>query len=467
MLVDHPKNPTSLVLTKEGLPSYTMSEVSEQVKNKKVVWIIVDERVYDVTLWGNHPGGDIVLRNMAGKDCTEVFENYHQQASMPRTMLRLFHIGNVSDRPAYVHVKHFRALRQELQKRGMFKVNTSYYIKLYLWLASIFLCSLYLSLATGEHSLSRHMLGAVLLGLFWQQIAGLGHDLGHSNVSRQSHRDHMVGSVIGCCTSGISTAWWKRNHNTHHIVCNSVENDPDIQHMPSFAVSEHVIQRPYWSSFYRKWFRLDSTARVLVGYQHFLFFPLMLVARFNMYAQSWRFLLDQNARTGFRKYEMCSLIIFIWWYLGVALSMKTWYESVAWVLISHGTTGILHIQIVVSHWAMEMYRGQAYNDGSDDWYRLQLKTTLNIDCPWWMDWAHLGLQFQIEHHLFPTLPRHNLRAASKLVHAVCRQHGISYHHHSFTDALRMTIKVLSETAAMARSGKYATNLLVDALNADG
>ena len=78
---------------------------------------------------------------------------------------------------------------------------------------------------------------------------------------------------------------------------------------------------------------------------------------------------------------------------------------------------------------------EAYNDADDEWYITQLKTTMNFDTPpaplcgiavtlgasltgtrfsvamlfWRLDWVHIGLQFQIEHHLFPRLPRHNLR----------------------------------------------------------
>merc|ERR1712146_686241 len=111
--------------------------------------------------------------------------------------------------------------------------------------------------------------------------------------------------------------------------------------------------------------------------------------------------------------------------------MPSWAESAAWLLLSHAVAGILHVQIVLSHWAMHTYDGSAYTGPHDEWYIMQLKTTMNVATSPLFDWAHIGLQFQIEHHLFPRLPRHNLRKAREMVRAVCEKHGISYHEPGF------------------------------------
>ena len=75
------------------------------------------------------------------------------------------------------------------------------------------------------------MVGAACMGIFWQQLAGIGHDLGHSGISHDFHLDHKVGSVMSAFL-GLSLCWWKSDHNTHHVVCNAVEHDPNISHMP-------------------------------------------------------------------------------------------------------------------------------------------------------------------------------------------------------------------------------------------
>jgi delta8-fatty-acid desaturase len=435
---------------KPPLREFTMEEINAQENKDGRILVVINGQVYDVSNFlDKHPGGDLVLRNVAGKDCTDVFENYHQ-GRVSQSSLGRFLVGQVSDQqPVYPHVQDFRAVRQELINSGMFQVQKSYYVRVYASSAALFVVSMYFSLACGE-SIPCHMLGAALLGFFWQQFAGVGHDLGHSNVSQNLRQDHRVGSMLGCFLTGISMAWWKRNHNTHHVSVNSIEHDPDIQHMPIFLLSEDALLKPFWSSFYSKWVQMDSISSRLVGQQHILFFPIMLVARFNLYAQSWIFLMNSSMKTDYRRIEICALSAFACWYLTVAWSFSTWTESVAWVMLAHAVAGFLHIQIVVSHWAMETYHGHSYNTADDEWYRLQLNTTMNIECSPWMDWFHFGLQFQIEHHLFPSLPRHNLRYASKLVKEACERNGIVYHSHSITEAILMTLKTLSDMAARAR-----------------
>jgi len=343
---------------------------------------------------------------MAGKDATDAFENYHA-SHVAKYLLPKYLKGRVRDpAPVASHVRDLRALRQELLRRGMFEVPMGYYYGLYTWLASLFMGSLYCTLA--GTSFPVHMVGAALMGLFWQQFAGLGHDLGHTAVSKTFHGDHRVGSIIGSTLTGLSTAWWKRNHNTHHIVPNSVEDDPNIQHMPLLAVSEEVIAEPYWSTYHDRGFMLSKVGQCIVSYQHYVFLPLMSLARFNLYALGIKHLLNPNYKSDYRHTEMlCILGIFPIWYGALVSTLPDRCTMVCWILLSHAVTILLHLQIVVSHWSMETYRKDA-KDGSihasgnvsrdkdmnksNDWYMLQFRTTMDITCPAWLDWVHIGLQ---------------------------------------------------------------------------
>jgi delta8-fatty-acid desaturase len=78
-----------------------------------------------------------------------------------------------------------------------------FYAKLGAWYFLLLLSSLFLSLACS--STSSHMAGAALLGLFWQQMAGLGHDLGHTGVSHVFHKDMWFGATVMNALMGIST----------------------------------------------------------------------------------------------------------------------------------------------------------------------------------------------------------------------------------------------------------------------
>lgn len=73
---------------------------------------------------------------------------------------------------------------------------------------------------------------------------------------------------------------------------------------------------------------------------------------------------------------------------------------------------------------------------ADTSHAVQMVATNNVSCPVWMDWFHGGLQYQIEHHLYPDLPRHHLRAASGYVKPMCEQLGIRYHAPQFFQVRR-------------------------------
>merc|ERR1712129_476083 len=96
-------------------------------------------------------------------------------------MLPAYLIGEITDYSVPAHVVDFRKVRQVLLRRGLFETNMRYYYKFAAWYALLFNSALWLSLCT-ESAWSR-LLGAAVMGIFWQQLAGLGHDLGHSGVT--------------------------------------------------------------------------------------------------------------------------------------------------------------------------------------------------------------------------------------------------------------------------------------------
>ena len=352
-----------------SLPKYTLADVATHCTMQDL-WVVIDARAYDLTKFAKaHPGGIGPLANMAGRDCTDVFHNYHS-ARVYQHFLPKFLVGEVTDVVTPEHVKDFRHIRQELLRRGLFETDARSYVKLGTWLALLFLSSLYLTL--GGRSTSARLGGAAIMGLFWQQLAGIGHDLGHSGVSHDFRKDHLAGSMLAALM-GLSTCWWKSDHNTHHIVCNAVEHDPNIQHLPVLCVDPKIFSRPFWDTYHMKWVGLDFAARALVGAQHVLFYPLMAVARFNLYAQGLYFLVVRNDTAHFRRTELGALTFFCAW-----LALLVGYglpdgERAYWLLVSHAVAGILHVQIVLSHWAMPTYLGRAYTGAHDEWYIMQAR----------------------------------------------------------------------------------------------
>jgi len=103
---------------------------------------------------------------------------------------------------------------------------------------------------------------------------------------------------------------------------------------------------------------------------------------------------------------------------------------------------------------------------------MQLATTMNVECPEWMDWFHGGLQFQIEHHLFPRIARHNLRKVRDIVKPFAEKWGVHYEERGFIACNLKVIQTLKRTAMAARESKKADggfyqSMIWDGLNANG
>lgn len=392
-----------------------------------------------------------MLQDLAGHDCTDAFTQYHPSEVWAR--LERFHVANVIDedcRPSPFVLGH-RFVRQQLLREGLFETRPSFYVATLSWVALLFVASITLALIGTNWT--AYMASAVLLGFFWQQLAFVGHDLGHNAVTHNMRRDTLTGSVLGSMLGGISIAWWKRSHNVHHVVTNSIEHDPDIQHLPLFAIDPQlVLNGGFYSSYHARLFRLDRVALFFLRHQHYLYYPIMAVARFNLYAQSWLLLLNSKARVPNRRIEIASLLLFAVWNAALLSVLPSAGAVLAYLLVSHAVAGILHVQITLSHFSMPAYEGlvletRALTGRPYEWLAVQMSTSLDISSSWATRWFHGGLQFQIEHHIFPRLPRHSLPRARELLIEFCDHFGMKRNEVSFFEANIRTIECLRNTAA--------------------
>ncbi len=161
------------------------------------------------------------------------------------------------------------------------------------------------------------------------------------------------------------------------------------------------------------------------------------MARFNLYVQSWLLLITRKDNPRLRNVELLAMFGFVVWHVSlVAFALPDGWSRLQFVLLSHAVAGILHVQIVLSHFAMDVYHGHRL-EKFEDWCTTQIETTMNIDSNWMSHWFHGGLQYQIEHHLFPRVPRHNLGKVAALVKPFCEKHNIPYISVSFMQGNRM------------------------------
>lgn len=249
---------------------------------------------------------------------------------------------------------------------------------------------------------------------------------------------------------------------------NDPEHDPDIEHLPFFAIS-HRFFGNLFSTYYERVLPYDAFAKLVIPLQHYLYYPILCFGRFNLYRLSWEYLiLGQGPRKGIaawhRWFEIAGQFFF-WYWFGYGVLYKaipTNWDRFAFVMISHAVTMPLHVQITLSHFSMST----ADLGLKESFAQKMLRTTMDVDCPEWLDFFHGGLQFQVGltprrfstllmksqaiHHLYPRIPRHNLRRAQKLVIEFCKEVGIPYAIYGFYDGNKEIIGRLEEVAKLAK-----------------
>lgn len=179
----------------------------------------------------------------------------------------------------------------------------------------------------------------------------------------------------------------------------------------------------------------------------------MAVARFNLYFLSWTHLISRRSITKgsaawTRPVEIAAITcyIFIFFYALLWCSIPTWWDRGVFLLVSHLVTMPLHVQITLSHWGTST----ADLGPSEAFAQRQLRTTMDVACPEWLDFIHGGLQFQAVHHLFPRVPRHNLRRLQALVKDFCAETKIEYLILGFYDGNKDVLSKLQHVADQAK-----------------
>jgi delta8-fatty-acid desaturase len=339
----------------------------------------------------------------------------------------------------------YRELQERIQKEGLYECNYGAYGIECLRYGS-FLCAFLFLLHAGWYITS-----AIPLACLWHQLTFTVHDAGHMGITHDFTTDSTIAMFIASFMGGLSACWWKYNHNVHHFVTNHPEHDPDIQYIPLFSIT-HRFMESLTTTFYGWVMEYDAFAKFMIRIQHYTYYPIMLFARFNLYRLSWMYLLGgKGPKKGpawwHRYFEIAGILVFWSWYgYGVVYkSIPDNWSRFWFVLITHALTSPLHVQITLSHFAMST----ADLGVHESFAQKMLRTTMDVDCPQWLDFFHGGLQFQAIHHLYPRIPRHNLRKTQKLVQEFCNEVDIPYALYGFVDGNKMVIGRLADVARQA------------------
>ena len=323
----------------------------------------------------------------------------------------------------------FALLRQRIAAAGLFDRQPLYYTWNILFVTGL-LFSAALIILAAEH-LWIVLLAAVFCAFVYGQIGLLGHDAGHRQIFRSTWKDVMTSYACALCL-GISAKWWIQKHNTHHTHPNRHDMDPDID-FPMLAFSQEQVQGK------RGFFRF------LVRYQSILFFPLLCLTSVSLRTGSIQFLLGKPLRE-------------VWLDLFFILLHFTLYVAVLFWLLPP-LSALLFIIVHQLLWGLYMgsifapnHKGMPVldKDAPMDFLREQALTARNIRSHPLINCWYGGLNFQIEHHLFPTMPRNNLPRAQRIVKQYCASLAIPYHETGFLQSYAEILTHLYHVAAPLR-----------------
>ncbi|GAA2294941.1 acyl-CoA desaturase [Nonomuraea roseoviolacea subsp. roseoviolacea] len=249
---------------------------------------------------------------------------------------------------------------------------------------------------------------AALLAVAFAQVTLLAHDLAHGQISRSRRTARIAGLLVGNLSVGLSYGWWMDKHTRHHANPNHEDHDPDVA--PDILL---------WS---RKQAEAARGLPRLVGrWQAWLFFPLLTLEGVNLKVSSFRALRRPSLRN--RPAEALLLVAHVLLYAGALFVVLPPGKALAFLVVHQACYGVyLGCTFAPNHKGMPVLTAE----DELDFLRRQVLTSRNVSGGRLMDIALGGLNYQIEHHLFPGMPSANLRRARPIVRDYCRSLGIEY-----------------------------------------
>lgn len=269
---------------------------------------------------------------------------------------------------------------------------------------------------------------AVPLAVLSARMSFVGHDAGHAQITNDRAKGRIVQLVHANLLLGMSQEWWNDKHNRHHANPNHVDKDPDVK----ADVLVHTQRQTAGRTGLRAW---------LTRNQAWLFFPLTTLEGIALKVAGFQAVLsrrDNRMATRQRVVEGTLLAVHVAAYLTLLLTTLSIGQAVVFLLVHQMLLGLhLGMAFAPNHKGMEMPDPET----SASWghLRRQVLTSRNIRGGALTDWFLGGLNYQIEHHLFPSMPRPHLRLAQPLVRAHCRSLGVSYTETGLIDSYRQAL----------------------------
>lgn len=329
-----------------------------------------------------------------------------------------------------VLTNEYAELKRLVKQKGLLDQQPAYYICKTFFTFSLLAISVIFLLVVNNFALQ--LLDAVFMAFAFAQIGFLVHDIGHRQMFRTARKTDISGLIVGNLLLGESWSWWVDKHNRHHGHPNQLDTDPDIA-IPLLAFTEEEARN-------RRGF-----LRFMVKYQAYLVLPLELFAWLTFLIFSICFLRERKA-----KHPLVEILLMAFHYLlyfGLLLSRLSLGQMVLFFIINRALLGLYLGSVAApNHKGMPVLD----KDSRIDFLRQQVLTSRNVRAHPLTDFWYGGLNYQIEHHLFPTMPRNRLKEAQQIVRSYCQEHSISYHETSMLQSYKEILGYLNEVSASLR-----------------
>lgn len=286
-----------------------------------------------------------------------------------------------------------------------------------------------------------HMANALVMAFVSTQIMLTGHSSMHGQIF-SSRRNNYAVSLAVAFLAGVCPLWWEDKHNrVHHGNPNNVDFDGDVRVSVLAFTEKQALSKKGFPRFVTK-------------YQHVLFVPVLFLAALSFRSAGIHYLLSSSKRKLEARYrwgEMALLTAHITGYmLLLVFLLDSWLYVLAFTLVHQGFTGLyMGSLFATNHKGMPMFEGQEENNLG--FFVRQVVASRDVTNAPWADPLFGGLNSQIEHHLFPSMPENNLRKAQKIVRRFCEDHGIPYYETGVVRTCREIVGHLLRVSAPLRA----------------
>jgi fatty acid desaturase len=360
----------------------------------------------------------------------------------PNTVSRAHSLGEDPRRPLLKESaprslpNQYAELKRLVKQRGLLDRQPAYYAGKTAFTLGPLAVSLALLFVLGDTWFQ--LLNAAFLAFVFVQISLLAHDFGHRQFTfLRPRKDDWLTLVFGNLLLGISRQWWIDKHNEHHGHPNQMDLDPDVD-IPLLAFEEEQALEK------------RGLARFVVKYQAALIFPLSLLQAISMLRSSIEFLVAKKAKSTL--VEALTICAHYALYFTLLFSVLEPLQALLFIAIHRGLFGTYLVSIFApNHKAMPLLD----RDTEVDFLRRQVLTSRNVVAHPITDFWYGGLNYQIEHHLFPRLPRNKLREAQPVIRVFCQEHSIAYHETGVLQSYKEILQHLHEVGAPLRKARKA------------